>query len=515
MTSKPPDSKSRFWRNAVLLVYPYLLSAYPILALRNHNITYVDLGSIFRSLVIVTAGTTILGLAIYLLCRSVEITGIIVSVLNLMLLSYGHLYNQIGEVTGDPIRHRYLIGVEGVILIGISGLILWRNQIAKALAQFLAAASIVLVGIVLFETLRYDVNLYSVGTAAAQNESLPLQTQGNEGLPDFYLFILDGHTRSDVVKDRFDYDNSKFIEQLEEMGFYVPKCSQSNYASTKLTLTSMMYGDYIRSFVGIGEVLPPLNGSSISRTLDSLGYVTIAFENRARGHFDLNEDIHLSRNQTAIGQLDLRGGINEFEKMMLDTSFVGFLASSKIIPGFDEKTIEDWELLEHYYQTEYILSELEKIPEMPGAKFVFTHIMVPHPPYIFTPDGSFQNNEDPIEGYRSNVEFIDNRLPSILQKLIEKSDPKPIIVIMGDHGPTTRKTITEKMRMAILSAYLVNDEARATLYPAITPVNATRVILNTHYGTHFDYLEDTSYYAYKASQLSRAEIINNDCRVVP
>jgi hypothetical protein len=98
-------------------------------------------------------------------------------------------------------------------------------------AQFLSVASLVLVAMALFESLRYDIAVTRAVSAAAQKESTSSFTQTNTNLPDFYLIILDAHTRSDVLASRFGYDNSDFIRQLNEMGFYVSNCGQSNYAS--------------------------------------------------------------------------------------------------------------------------------------------------------------------------------------------------------------------------------------------------------------------------------------------
>ena len=86
---------------------------------------------------------------------------------------------------------------------------------------------------------------------------------------------------------------------------------------------------------------------------------------------------------------------------------------------------------------------------------------------------------------------------------------------MGDHGPSTRPTITKEMRMATLNAYLVNVAAKAQMYPTLTPVNATRIILNAHYAAAYPLLEDASYYAYKASQLPDAPVIAGDCPPAP
>lgn len=515
MPNNQPASKKSFSYRAVLLVYPFLLAYYPVFALRNHNIIYVDLPSILRTLILVTSVTAIVGIVTYFLVRDLEKSSIIVSLVVILFLSYGHIYNQLENQAGGSIRHRYLVGAGILILSLVTILVLRNDRVARLLSQFLAAASIALIAMVLFESLQYEFGVYRAIAASEREEASYTSYQGSERPPDFYLIILDGHTRSDVLKERFDYDNARFVQQLSEMGFYVANCSQSNYASTKLSLVSAMYADYIQNFAEQGMALPPLETSPVNEILKSLGYKTIAFENRARGQFDLNEDIHLSRNQMAFGEVDLRGGINEFEKMIVETSFMRFVVDTELIPGFDQDSLDDWEQWEHYYQTHFILSELEKMPEMPGPKFVYAHIMVPHSPFIFAPDGTYSYTTNPTDGYRSNVAFIDNQLPPILQTIIEKSEPSPIIVVMGDHGPATRRTITKEMRMATLNSYLVNDAAKAQLYPSITPVNAFRIILNSHYGGDFPLLEDVSYYAYKPSELPDAETIVADCQTTP
>jgi len=515
MSSDPAPGRPSPWRKAVLLTYPFLLACYPVFALRAHNITYVDLPSILRSLLLVIAGTALVYAVTWLLVHSLEKASVITSLVAVWFLSYGHLYLKIAETLGDLPRHSFLVASSLLILLLGIVLVLKSAGLARALAQFLAVASLILLGMTLYQTLRYDIGVYRLAAASTQEGVAAPPAQSNEELPDFYWIILDGHTRSDVLQSRFGYDNSDFIQQLNGMGFYVADCSQSNYASTKLSLTSSFYGDYIPSIVPEGEILPPLNSSPLYLTLKSLGYQIIAFENRAAGHFDLKEDVLLSRKQAAFGGVNLTGGLSEFEKMMIDTSFLRFLVDTELIPGFNNTTTQKWELWEHYYQTDYILSELEKVPEIPGPKFVFAHIMVPHSPFIYAPDGSFQPNNSSIGGYRDNTAFIDSHLPAVLQSIIAKSDPSPIIVVMGDHGPATRKSITKEMRMATLNAYLVDEAAKANMYPTITPINATRILLNAYFGGEYPLLEDASYYAYKPSQLPEAELVTAPCPMTP
>jgi len=512
MSNNQPAGNKPRWQKLILLIYPFLLAYYPVFALRNHNIIYVDLSTILRTLILVTVATAVIWAITYLFIRDLEKSSIIVSLIILFFLTYGHFYIQLEDILGNPIRHLYLAGAGFLISLVITIIILKNGQTARVISQFLAVVSIVLLALALFESVRYDIGLYRATVAAAQREAPNTTSQVNENLPDVYLIILDAHTRSDVLKSRFEYDNTDFVRELNEMGFYVASCSQSNYASTKLSLFSSMYGDYIQNIVEQGEILPSLKASAFNQTLRALGYKTITYENRSRGHFDLKEDIRLSRNQMAFGKFDLRGGISEFEKMIIDTSFLRFLVDTELFPGFDDNTLLEWELWEHYYQTHYILSDLEEVAEIPGPKFIFAHIMVPHSPFIFNPDGSYQRRVNTIDGYRSNVQFIDNRLPSTLQNIIEKSGTPPIIILMGDHGPSTQKTITKQMRMAILSAYLVNNTTKEQLYPSITPINAVRIILNSHYEGTYPLREDVSYYAYKTSQIPDAEVIANDCQ---
>lgn len=515
MPKRTLTEKKSLWKTIFFLLYPYLLAFYPILALRNHNVDYVDFASILRSLILIALGTLFIQLITLLLMRNLEKSSLIVSLVMLLFLSYGHLYNQLETLFGFPIHHRYLAGAE-ILLVLLAILFVYKSkQFATVLSQFMGVASLVLIGMVLLDSLRNDFRVYRAEAAVTSQGSSHSDAQTNAALPDFYLIILDGHTRSDVLKTRFEYDNSGFIQQLRDLGFYVADCGQSNYASTKLSLVSSMFGDYVQNFVPEGQALPPLKASAVNQTLRALGYKTIAFQNRAQGQFDLKEDITLSRHQMALGKFDLNGGINEFEKMLIDTSFMHFLVDTELIPGLDRDTILEWEDLEHYYQTNYILSELEKLPAFPSPKFVYAHLMIPHSPFIFAPDGSFLRNNSPIDGYRSNVEFIDTRLPSVLRTIIQNSSVDPIIIVMGDHGPSTRKTITEEMRMSILNAYHVNDTAKALLYPGVTPVNATRIILNAHYGAEYPLLDDISYYAYKPSELPDAERIPNECQISP
>ena len=489
-------------------IYPFLIAIYPVLALRNYNIDYVDLPAILRSLVVVLGLTALFWLVFQLIFQDIRISGILTSLALIIVLSYGHIYVQIEKALGEPIRHIFLAGLFSGIFLLICGILAKKPSLADGTRQFLANTALILVVLALGQSVIHDVNSYS----ATRDLSSASQAPAKSNLPDIYLIVLDAHGRSDVLKELFGYDNSAFTSQLKDMGFYVADCSQSNYASTRYSLTSMFQMDYIQ-IVNDNERVPVLKNTPVLQTLRDNGYSIITFENYASGHFDLAEDLRLSRHQISFGKFDFVGGLNEFEKTLLNTSIARLFLDTEIIPGFNENALVRLEDYEHYLQTKYILEELPKTAKLKGPKFVFVHILAPHIPHVFTPDGEFRYPEDKSKnGYRDNAMFIDRAILPMLQELLAESEEPPVIILMGDHGPPATKFTSPEARMKNLDAYYVDSSARSKLYVSITPVNSFRILLNEYFGTDYPLLEDISYYAYQFRQLREfPAIITNTC----
>lgn len=491
-------------------LYPFLFALYPILELRNYNITYVDPASMVRPVVLSLLVTGVLWLILRLIIRDWHKAGIITTLVVVSFFSYGQVYVQIEAVFGIFLRHRYLILIFAGLLALVSFLVLRKLNDPKPIINFLTVTGGILVIFSLGRSLQHDLSVYQTGRQAEQRQSSMLagvDANAVQQKPDIYLILLDAYTRSDILKNDLNYDNSDFLQQLRDMGFYVVDCSQSNYPATNLSVTSLFYANYHEV-----PTLTPLYSSLVIETVRSLGYKVITFENRSRGHFDILEDVRLSRNQMALGQIDMTGGLSEFEMMLLKTSALRIIYDMpQLIPGLDENVLQKAEYYEHYQQVYFILSKLKQLPEEDGPKFVFAHILVPHPPFIFTADGQFHWAENPKKGYVSNVGFIDSQIAPAVDEIIKKSRIPPVIIIMGDHGPTG-VPVTPEMRMANLNALYVNDQAKTDLYATMTPVNTFRVIFNNYFGTNYPLLEDKSYHSYSLKHFTPDTIVPNTCQ---
>jgi len=492
-------------------LHPFFFALYPILELRNYNITYVDSAAVVRPILLALVFTSVIWVLFRVFTREWQVSGIFTTLFVIAFFSYGHVFIQIESTTGAMIRHRYLILIYAAVLL-IAGWTIWSRLKNKgALINFLTTMGALLFLFSAFRSVQHD---YSVYRSAQEQRRLtesflqPKDTTAGREKPDIYLILLDAHTSARTLEEEFGYDNSAFTQELESLGFYVAECAQSNYPVTNLSVTSTFHANYHET-----PTLYPLYSSLTIETLRAQGYKVITFQNRSRGHFSLGEDQRLSRNQMLLGQIDLSGGLSEFDFMLIRTSLLRLaIDMPQLLPWFQVQSPQEIEYYEHYQQTYFILDELKRLPQTEGPKFVFAHLLVPHSPFIFTPDGGFLWADDPVKGYVSNVRFIDSQITQVVAEIIASSVNPPVIVLMGDHGATGVPELeTPQRRMSILNAYYVKDEAKKDLYPAITPVNTFRVIFNHYFGTAYPLLEDKSYYTGDMNAFTPENLVPNKC----
>ena len=87
-------------------LYPFFFAIYPILALRNFNIAYVETFSIVRPLIISVFATGIIWAALGMILRDKSKAGIITTLAVVLFFSYGHIFLQVEPILGGTIRHR-------------------------------------------------------------------------------------------------------------------------------------------------------------------------------------------------------------------------------------------------------------------------------------------------------------------------------------------------------------------------------------------------------------------------
>ena len=498
-----------------LIIHPLTFAIFPILALLAYNISEVTPRIALRSIIISIVVAVLLLIIFALISRNLQKAAILTTLILVLFYSYGQVYEflQAHPIFGLSFgRHRYLAPFYILLLLAGLWFVVFKIKNPTGLTQALNA-----IGVLLLIYPVYQITSSSLHTSLNEqrvSEYTPsVETSGltkPKALPDVYFIILDGYGRSDALLHDYAYDNSPFLDSLSSMGFYVANCSRSNYGSTHASITSALNMDYLpelrsemqaQGFTNSDDVWILLKQSKVRNLLKSMGYKTVAFESGFEWTRLRDADIYLQYTGVPYEMQVFQ----PFEAMLIrstalliwsDTTYKSLPAYTHTVFATTKFGFED-----HINRQLYILDQLPRIPSIPGPKFIFAHILIPHPPFVFTENGEVQNNPDfysregfwPIdkqhtdEGYIDEIKFINSRMSEILGTIISNSSVPPVIVLMGDHGSIFADHILN------LEAYLLPGDGQPPLYPSITPVNSFRVIFDRYFGANYTLLPDISY----------------------
>ena len=149
---------------------------------------------------------------------------------------------------------------------------------------------------------------------------------------------------------------------------------------------------------------------------------------------------------------------------------------------------------------------------MPGPKFIFFHVLAPHPPFFFDREGNEVKNSglqsmtwSPPEKYVDQLIYVNKRILECIKVLLASPHKvSPIIVIQSDHGPGI--TLEDERRwddptplnlherLGNFCAIYMSEPGRSMLTQSVTPVNLFRIIFKSTFGADTDLLPDRLYF---------------------
>jgi hypothetical protein len=211
--------------------------------------------------------------------------------------------------------------------------------------------------------------------------------------------------------------------------------------------------------------------------------------------------------------------LNAFETLLANSSgglvVLDALGPERLYAWFGFRSNEPFEVLRTIVLKAF--DNLEAAVALPSPKFVFAHIIAPHNPYFFGPNGEFLYPQgqvtllgDPDAAdsasesslYRDQVIYITSRIALTIDYILAHSVEPPIIILQADHGPGFgsgwRIPNGEALwqRFAILNVYYLPYGCARQLYPSITPVNSFRLLLSCYFGLDYPLIDDTSFFTY-------------------
>ena len=423
--------------------------------------------------------------------------------------SYGQIYELIKYDNWG--RHRYLLSFSGTLFLILTVAILRVKSKLPALTRFLNITSMILIIFVLINIASNMLGRPKNHRFASDSEKLLVSENknlNNEVLPDIYYIIPDGYGSGQVLKDQFNFDNSDFLNFLRGEGFFIADSSQCNYFHTPQSLASSLNMEYVNHLTEIVAststdmtiLWKMIRDSEVIKLVQQYGYKFVLARS-GWGPTDKNKYANVSLKC---------GSYNEFLKMMTHTTLLCIIGKQLVFL--------DW----YRSKIRKMFEELQNSPSISGPKFVLAHLLSPHPPFIFNSKGESVTPGEtgldlavwlPKNSYIEQVRFINSQMKKTIKSIKEKSTRPLVIIIQGDHGPTSMDEWDDpspaflKERAGILNAYYFSDQIEnlnndltinyesTNPYSTISPVNSFRIVFNRYFSANLPILADRSFYS--------------------
>ena len=497
-----------------LVFHPFLFAAYPIFTVYVNNMRMTSLAEAIRAILFALICAGLLWWLVNLVAKHAAKSAIIVSAFVMLFFAYG--YALLG-LTNGLVRLQWLerarflvegtgshilwISVWAGLLVAGSWLVARQKSDLRMATGFLNVSAIAFLAIL---GVRFAIGagdlLDRPRLRDTWQEAAPLPPIGSvpDRLPDIYYIIVDAYGRADLLQEVYGLDNSEFLSQLADRGFYIADHSRSNYAQTALSLASSLNFDYLDDLAHLLEAsgdnrIPMqilIEDNRLVQFLHQYGYAIVEFESGYQ-YTRIKHDVRLT---------PFPGwSPSEFEEgLIMLTPLSAF-----------RTTWADY----RRQRIDYAFEHLADPAQNGRPTFTFVHLLAPHWPFLFDAEGNPVQPrgvgshvpifyEEFVTYYSQQLLYINKRLMPAIDTILSQSPEPPIIIVQADHGPDAGKNTAGsdweravRERMAILNAFYFPDQAYERLYEEITPVNTFRVVLSQYLDAELDLLEDRAFYS--------------------
>lgn len=491
------------------LLHPFLFAAFPIFYLARVNLWSITFAEVLPPL-LVAVGVV---LVIYRISRRVwsdtRRPGFALSVCILLFFSYGHVWTLVDkkELQGALIAGDAVLGPLWGALAILGVVVAVRTKAIGVATRVMNAIAIALVLIIATPVV---VQLSTVRSAAALPVNGGTERTGEarsvdaSERPDIYYIVFDRYAGPRTLRDQIGYENDGFLGFLERNGFAVSCSSFANYENTSKSLAASLnlrYVDWISDRAGhdsrsLTPFFSAIRNNAVVRFLKAREYRYI--------HIGSWFDATNTNPQADVNfRLDAPSGFTR-----------ALYTSSALWPAARRGLINIGKGGLHRSSALRQLELLRKVPSLPGPKFVFAHILLPHPPYVFNADGSRMTHERRVEFVRSGrsayveqTKYLNARLRTIIWGLLAEDRKRPQVVIMqadeGPHLPDVRMPSWKEpsdasdeqllVKYHIMSAIHLPGADKGLVSDEITPVNVFRLVFDEYFGTSFGTLPNRAY----------------------
>ncbi len=468
------------------------LSLYPVLHFYVKNYVSLDVHYFFIGIFTVLLGISIFTIICFIILRNFCISFYLSSALGIMFyfINYKNINN---------------LGIFLIIALIVCILcFLYKRGTEKPFKNMVIIASAILGIFVCFDFISSVLttgggilnSFKNINSVSIKNK----KTVSSNMERDIYILMLDMYPGSKALEKFTGFDNSDFTNELRKRGFYVFDDIYSNYNKTAISIPSMLNMDYPEN-AGHKNRWDAVNNALIFKLAKESGRKNIYFNHSAFFRLIKPTDTKI------ISIISIKFYENEL-KNTYNNSLIYTICHNYI---WDKIKIgENAELKPFLVLKNSVVSDNSK-------KFVFAHIMMPHPPYLFDENGKKRTNTHEIyegweksklavnkESFISYLKYTNKEALDFIDYAIKHSDKPPVILITGDHGiraneyKNWKEHINEAMankfeiylNFATFAAYYNPDDDKKRIKKAKSIVNLYRLFSNEMFNTKYDMLPD-------------------------
>ena len=450
------------------IIFPFLLAFLPAWQLILKNYDELIFQDILISLSIIA-----ISIAVWVVITKIIKNGNKAALITGVGVAFFFYFGYLQDALFYPLNKTSVLMIISIIVFIIS--IIYFVKSKKNFALSIKIANVFTVTMILFTLIQFVIP----GALAEK--------------PNVYHIILDEYTDNEILLKKFGYNNEKFLEFLNKNGFYMPDKTFSTFGSTPNELNLILNMDYPISSGWVSDAYQDLKTNKVMSTFSDQNYSVIETNSAMRWKDFSDVDTHLC-----------------YDVDFINSEFLDQVLRKSIIRYFMEQHQTDT----RRDIVRCTFNELSEIAlQSNGPTYVFAHLYVPHPPFIFGPNGEnvtpdhseisgLQSWENP-QGYLNQLIYATSEISVVITNIVE-NDPNAIIILQGDTGTSTG---TDRITTTMKDIYQTHSILYAVRIPDVNnfenaiPVNTYRIIFNNYFDMNYEYLEHRIYMANENDEL--------------
>jgi hypothetical protein len=480
------------------LLLPLLGMAYPILFLFGQNVSKLGSSSLFLPLGLsLWVALTVFGVC-YLLQRKAITASLSALLFVPVYYVYGHIYRLLVQRDWFPVQHYLLLPVVAALALYLINFLRFiKPSPAKIIQKVLLIVAAAMVGfnliVIAFASAQSAIANQSAATPV-QASSASVSRDPTAHYPDIYYIIFDEYAGFDAIREYW-HENyvDEFDQYLKDNGFFVAEDSRSVTINTGTEIASRLNFHQYTDLKDTKTTQKAIDNNKVMQIVKSYGYSTVVMD---MAFANIASDDSTAYNADEVGGM----AADEFKQTFFDDTML--LPFSNDLNGANQTALKQRAMIE------YSLAHTADLPKTKNPKFVFTHVLIPHEPFIFDENGDMIDPQHATDWhyYLGQHKYATKLAQDLMAKLLKNADPAnpPVIILQSDHG--ARDLARKTKDNVILDGYLENYDMKYSHYilnalyvpgydtsefpQDLSPLNAVAMVLN-HY-LHAGVVVDTN-----------------------